>query len=102
MSRLSFEVQAQANGSRARAGVFKTLRTLHGQVETPVFMPVGTQATVKNQNFATLQKAGSQVLLANTYHLMLRPGVEVFKQLGGIHSFMNWRGAVLTDSGGFQ
>jgi queuine tRNA-ribosyltransferase len=99
MSRLNFKIQAQATGSHARAATF---RTLHSEVQTPVFMPVGTRATVKNQSFSTLKNSGSQVLLANTYHLMLRPGVEVFKRLGGIHSFMNWQGSVLTDSGGYQ
>src|SRR4051794_24586496 len=99
MSRLSFRLEAEAPGSRARAATFKTL---HGEVKTPVFMPVGTQATVKNQSFAALKETGSQVLLANTYHLMLRPGAEVFKKMGGIHGFMNWQGSVLTDSGGYQ
>ena len=99
MSKLNFILEGQASHSQARAGRFQTL---HGEVKTPVFMPVGTQATVKNQNFSTLKALGSQVLLANTYHLMLRPGIEVFEKLGGIHSFMNWQGAVLTDSGGFQ
>lgn len=99
MGRLNFILQAEASQSQARAGIFTTL---HGEVKTPVFMPVGTQATVKNQSFSSLKSSGSQVLLANTYHLMLRPGVEVFKKFGGIHSFMNWQGSVLTDSGGFQ
>lgn len=98
-SRLEFRVDARASGSEARAGVF---RTLHNEVLTPVFMPVGTQATVKAQTPETLAEAGSQVLLANTYHLLLRPGTEVFKRLGGIHRFMNWKRSVLTDSGGFQ
>lgn len=97
--RLKFQVQAQSPGTRARAGTFETL---HGSVQTPVFMPVGTQATVKGQTVESLRGAGSRVLLANTYHLMLRPGVEVFRHFGGIHRFMNWDGPVLTDSGGFQ
>ena len=99
MSRLRFEVLATATGSHARAARF---RTLHGEVQTPVFMPVGTQATVKGLTVEDLEAAGAQVLLANTYHLLLRPGTEVFERLGGIHRFMNWRGSVLTDSGGFQ
>lgn len=78
------------------------MTTLHGEVETPVFMPVGTQATVKAMHFEELKTAGARVLLANTYHLLLRPGMEVFNRLGGIHKFMNWDGVVLTDSGGFQ
>lgn len=96
---LSFQVEAVAPGSRARAG---RLQTLHGEALTPIFMPVGTQATVKGLTVEDLEAAGSRVLLANTYHLLLRPGVEVFEKLGGIHKFMNWRGGVLTDSGGFQ
>lgn len=99
MSRLNFQLEATARGSKARAGRF---RTLHGEVLTPVFMPVGTQATVKAQTVDTLKTAGAQVLLANTYHLLLRPGPEVFEKFGGIHGFMQWDGPVLTDSGGFQ
>jgi queuine tRNA-ribosyltransferase len=99
MSRLRFTVDRQAAHSKARAGRFQTL---HGEVLTPVFMPVGTQATVKGQTVESLKAVGSRVLLANTYHLLLRPGPEVFKKFGGIHRFMNWDGPVLTDSGGFQ
>ncbi len=98
-SRLQFQVEAHAAGSRARAGRF---RTLHNEVLTPVFMPVGTQATVKAQTPETLEAAGAQVLLANTYHLLLRPGPEVFRRVGGIHAFMDWPRSVLTDSGGYQ
>jgi queuine tRNA-ribosyltransferase len=98
-SRLDFRIDAQASGSQARAATF---RTLHGPVETPVFMPVGTQAAVPAQSPQSLVAAGSQVLLANTYHLLLRPGAEVFRRMGGIHRFMNWPGPVLTDSGGYQ
>lgn len=98
-SRLAFQLEAQASGSRARAATF---RTLHGVVKTPLFMPVGTQATVKAQLPETLHESGSQVLLANTYHLLLRPGPEVFRKVGGIHRFMEWPGSVLTDSGGYQ
>lgn len=96
---LSFTLEAVAGESRARAG---RLTTLHGAVLTPIFMPVGTQATVKGLTVEDLEAAGSRVLLANTYHLLLRPGVEVFEKVGGIHQFMNWKGGVLTDSGGFQ
>ncbi len=99
MSRLAFTLEREAPGSRARAG---RLQTLHGPVQTPVFMPVGTQATVKGQTVHTLKAAGARVLLANTFHLLLRPGPEVFRKFGGIHRFMNWDGPVLTDSGGFQ
>jgi queuine tRNA-ribosyltransferase len=99
MSRLGFRLEAVATGSRARAATFQTL---HNSVQTPLFMPVGTQATVKAQLTQTLEDTGSQILLANTYHLLLRPGAEVFRQLGGIHHFMSWKRGVLTDSGGFQ
>lgn len=98
-SRLDFQLQARASGSRARAATF---RTLHGQIQTPLFMPVGTQATVKAQTQESLLASGSQILLANTYHLLLRPGPEVFEKMGGIHGFMKWPGSVLTDSGGYQ
>ena len=98
-SRLDFRLEAVADGSRARAAVF---RTLHNEVRTPLFMPVGTQATVKAQLPEALEEAGSTILLANTYHLLLRPGPEVFERLGGIHGFMKWDRSVLTDSGGFQ
>ncbi|MFN2475967.1 MAG: tRNA guanosine(34) transglycosylase Tgt [Chthoniobacterales bacterium] len=98
-SRLHFHLEAQATGSRARAATF---RTLHNEVQTPLFMPVGTRATVKAQLTQTLADSGSQILLANTYHLLLRPGVEVFNRLGGIHKFMSWDRSVLTDSGGYQ
>lgn len=99
MSRLDFKLQAEASGSRARAGVF---RTLHNEVKTPIFMPVGTQATVRGQRNEVLEALDFPVLLANTYHLMLRPGPEVFKKMGGIQRFMDWGASVLTDSGGFQ
>src|SRR5215212_9535724 len=97
--RLNFRIEKTARGSKARAG---TLKTLHGEVQTPVFMPVGTQATVKAQSVESLKLTGSRMLLANTYHLLLRPGPEVFRKFGGIHRFMGWDGPVLTDSGGFQ
>lgn len=98
-SRLSFTLEATASGSRARAATFQTL---HNEVKTPLFMPVGTQATVKAQDPGSLLEGGSQILLANTYHLLLRPGPEVFQKLGGIHGFMKWNRSVLTDSGGYQ
>jgi queuine tRNA-ribosyltransferase len=99
MSRLALQVIAVASDSRARATRF---RTLHGDVETPLFMPVGTHATVKGLSVEDLEAAGTQMLLANAYHLLLRPGAEVFSRVGGIHRFMNWPRAVLTDSGGYQ
>ncbi|HNW35930.1 MAG TPA: tRNA guanosine(34) transglycosylase Tgt, partial [Candidatus Ozemobacteraceae bacterium] len=99
MSRLNFTIDQEANASKARAAHFQTL---HGEVQTPLFMPVGTQATVKGQTIESLKATGARVLLANTYHLLLRPGPEVFRKFGGIHRFMQWDGPVLTDSGGFQ
>ncbi|MBC7982834.1 MAG: tRNA guanosine(34) transglycosylase Tgt [Candidatus Obscuribacterales bacterium] len=99
MNRLHFKLEATAKGSRARAARFQTA---HNEVLTPTFMPVGTHASVRTQRREDLLDSGTQVLLANTYHLLLRPGVEIFEQFGGIHSFMNWPRSVLTDSGGFQ
>jgi queuine tRNA-ribosyltransferase len=92
-----FEVVAR-DGS-ARAGV---LHTAHGDVETPVFMPVGTQASVKALSSGDLGRLGAPIILGNTYHLSLRPGAERIAALGGLHRFMAWSGAILTDSGGFQ
>lgn len=94
-----FEVHARAPGSRARAA---TLTTLHGRIDTPVFMPVGTRGTVRTQTLGQLEQLGAPMLLANTYHLILRPGIEVFERLGGLHGWMGWTGSILTDSGGFQ
>ncbi len=99
MSRLNFRVEAIASNSRARACSFSTL---HSQVETPIFMPVGTQATVKGLKAEELEATGANILLANTYHLMLRPGAAVFDRVGGIHNFTTWKKSFLTDSGGFQ
>jgi queuine tRNA-ribosyltransferase len=99
MSRLKFQLERTASLSQARAARFKTL---HNEVLTPTFMPVGTHAAVRSQRREDLLDAGAQVLLANTYHLLLRPGVDIFKQFGGIHNFMKWPRSVLTDSGGFQ
>lgn len=85
--------------SAARRG---RLTTAHGTVETPVFMPVGTAATVKGMTSEVVTRTGAQIVLANTYHLMLRPGAETVDRLGGLHAFMDWPGPILTDSGGFQ
>src|ERR1700744_504140 len=76
--------------------------TAHGVVRTPVFMPVGTQAAVKGVHHDDVRAAGAELLLANTYHLMLRPSAERVAALGGLHTFMRWSGPILTDSGGFQ
>src|SRR5436309_14792848 len=78
------------------------LETPHGAIDTPQFMPVGTQASVKSLSPADLRAAGAQVILGNTYHLSLRPGAERIERLGGMHRFMAWDGPILTDSGGFQ
>ena len=95
----SYEVKKVCKQSGARIGVFKTP---HGEIETPVFMPVGTLATVKGLKPEELKQIGSQIILSNTYHLFLRPGDEIVKQAGGLHKFMNWDKPILTDSGGFQ
>src|ERR1700744_667622 len=99
MTRLDFKLEATATGSRARAARFTTA---HNEVLTPTFMPVGTHAAVRSQRREDMLDSGVPVLLANTYHLMLRPGVDTFARFGGIHGFMNWPRSVLTDSGGFQ
>src|SRR5438132_1426168 len=78
------------------------LGTPHGVVETPMFMPVGTQATVKGLTPQQLEEAGARILLGNTYHLALRPGDELIAEMGGLHRFMGWSGPLLTDSGGYQ
>lgn len=99
MSAPPFEVGARDPGSRARVG---RLVLPHGTVETPAFMPVGTQGTVKGIDPAELAGAGASIVLANTYHLWLRPGHEAVQALGGLHRFMGWPGPILTDSGGYQ
>jgi len=97
---LRFELQAQCPQTGARAGL---LHTPHGIIETPVFMPVGTQATVKSLMPRQIEEdLDAKIILSNTYHLYLRPGHELIRQLGGLHKFMNWPRAILTDSGGFQ
>lgn len=94
---ISFEIKAQQGAARRGR-----LITAHGAVETPVFMPVGTLANVKGISQDILEELGVEILLSNTYHLFLRPGVEMMKRLGGLHRFMSWERAILTDSGGFQ
>jgi queuine tRNA-ribosyltransferase len=94
---VTFEVTA--TDGAARAGV---LRTAHGEIRTPAFMPVGTKATVKSLHPDEVREAGAQILLGNTYHLHFRPGEELIEELGGLHRFMGWDGPILTDSGGFQ
>ena len=95
----SYELIKTDSKTGARAGV---LHTPHGDIETPVYMPVGTQATVKGVFPRDLKEAGSQIILSNTYHLYMRPGDELVKKAGGLHKFMNWDRPILTDSGGFQ
>lgn len=94
-----FEVLYNSQESKARLG---RLELTHGVVETPVFMPVGTQATVKTMTPEELKNIGAEIILSNTYHLYLRPGHELVREAGGLHSFMNWDKPILTDSGGFQ
>jgi queuine tRNA-ribosyltransferase len=97
---VTFEVVAECPHTRARAGL---LHTPHGTIETPVFMPVGTQATVKGLTQRDLaEDLEVRILLANTYHLFVRPGHELIRKMGGLHRFMSWPNAILTDSGGFQ
>lgn len=94
-----FELLKEDKKSEARLGIIKTN---HGSIDTPIFMPVGTQATVKAMTSRELKEINSQIILANTYHLYLRPGDELIKNAGGLHKFMNWDKPILTDSGGFQ
>ncbi len=96
---MKFEFEARDEGTKARAGL---LRTAHGVVKTPAFMPVGTAATVKGMTQEQLEELGVQILLANTYHLYLRPGHGVVREMGGLHRFMGWPHPILTDSGGYQ
>jgi len=96
---LNFTLDAQDQDTHARAG---RISTAHGEVLTPAFMPVGTQGAVKTLTPDEVLGAGADILLANTYHLYLRPGLETVRRMGGLHRFMAWKGAILTDSGGFQ
>ncbi|WP_031516103.1 tRNA guanosine(34) transglycosylase Tgt [Desulfofalx alkaliphila] len=96
---VTFKVEKEDRRTRARTG---RLFTPHGEVETPIFMPVGTQATVKTMTADEVKEVGGRLILSNTYHLYLRPGHELIKEAGGLHKFMNWHGPILTDSGGFQ
>ncbi len=96
---MDFRLENTAPGSQARAG---TITTDRGDIHTPIFMPVGTAATVKGIFHRDLTDAGAEIILANTYHLYLRPGTAVLEQAGGVHGFSSWQGPVLTDSGGFQ
>jgi queuine tRNA-ribosyltransferase len=94
-----FTLEQKSGECQARLGV---LSTPHGAIQTPVFMPVGTKATVKSLDTKDLENLGSEIILANTYHLAMRPGSELVKKMGGLHKWMNWNKPILTDSGGFQ
>src|SRR5215475_10574171 len=96
---MSLEFSIHKTNGRARTG---RLITPHAAIETPVFMPVGTVASVKGVPQDILEALGAQIILGNTYHLYLRPGVDIVRKLGGLHGFMSWPRAILTDSGGFQ
>ena len=98
-SALIFELLHKDSRSKARRG---RITTPHGVIETPVFMPVGTQATVKAMKPEDVERTGAQIILSNTYHLMLRPGSDIVREAGGLHEFMNWHKPILTDCGGFQ
>lgn len=94
-----FKLQKQSTKSKARLGKYKTA---HGVLNTPFFMPVATQGVLKHVSMEEIRALGSQIILSNTYHLMLRPGSEHVKKMGGLHKFSDWQGSILTDSGGFQ
>ncbi|NLM98275.1 MAG: tRNA-guanine transglycosylase, partial [Halanaerobiaceae bacterium] len=96
---LTYELLKRDKNTGARLGKIKTP---HGMIDTPVFMPVGTQATVKSMTPEELKEIGAQIILSNTYHLFLRPGSKLIAEAGGLHKFMHWDRPILTDSGGFQ
>lgn len=99
MGNFKYTLTSQSTQTRARRGV---LKTPHGDIETPTFMPVGTAASVKGLSPEQVTAAGAQIILSNAYHLFLRPGADIVAKAGGLHKFMNWNGPILTDSGGFQ
>lgn len=99
MTGLTFTLKKNDSHSKARLG---TIETAHGTIETPIFMPVGTRGAVKTLTNRQLEDINTQIILGNTYHLMLRPGMEIMEKAGGLHKFMNWNHPILTDSGGFQ
>lgn len=96
---MKFSLHKTEKNSKARRG---TIHTRRGDIQTPAFMPVGTRATVKTMTPEELKEIGAEIILANTYHLYLKPGMEVIREMGGLHKFMNWDRPILTDSGGFQ
>ncbi len=99
MSQTSFKIIKKDKKSKARAGI---ISTLHGDIQTPIFVPVGTNSTVKSVNPRDLKEMGAEIILANTYHLHLRPGEDLIKKFGGLSKWMSWQGPTMTDSGGFQ
>ncbi len=99
MSKFNFQIRKKVKNSSARAGIIKAS---HGEIKTPVFMPVGTVGAVKTVSPRELEKLDFEIILGNTYHLYLRPGMEIIKSAQGLHQFMNWKRNILTDSGGFQ
>jgi len=99
MSAVKYELIKKCGQTGARLG---RVHTPHGSFDTPAFMPVGTQATVKGMSPEELKGINAQIILSNTYHLYMRPGEDIVKEAGGLHSFMNWNRPILTDSGGFQ
>lgn len=99
MKSFSFQILHKSRSSRARLGV---IRTAHGEIQTPAFIPVGTQATVKSLTPEEIRMVGTQMFFVNTYHMAMRPGIETVQALGGLHAFMSWDGPIITDSGGFQ
>ena len=99
MSKENFSFKVLYEDKTARVGKILTSR---GQIDTPTFMPVGTQATIKSAFIDDVVSTGSQIILANTYHMMLRPGEKILRYFNGLHKFMNWKKPILTDSGGFQ
>lgn len=94
-----FDFKILQKDGNARTGIFSTP---HGEIHTPIFMPVGTKATVKSLDYKDLESLNAEIILANTYHLQMRPGSELVKKMGGLHKWMNWKKPILTDSGGFQ
>ena len=99
MKKKEFSFAIVSKFKKTRVGIIKTAR---GNIDTPAFMPVGTLGTVKGLFTEDIKKTGSQIILGNTYHLMLRPGSNILENFGGLHNFMNWDKPILTDSGGFQ